>query len=248
MTPLPANPFENVARVEAAVAPLLDAARGRPVFLVDGDHTLSPDDTSRTFLRAAGVDPAPIKQRFQRDGYVFEAFRFHAEVHVALGEAAFARLAPDVARDAPLHPGAMEFLRAARARAAVCVVSSGVPRIWRAILALHGLGDVPVLGGLDPTAPFVFGRHEKAHVASRFRSAATTVIGVGDSDVDTELLRLAHHAVVVVNHRRNIDLLPHLADHRSVWQVAPNGDPHPGLPVLDFAALHTLAREDASCR
>ena len=58
----------------------------------------------------------------------------------------------------------------------------------------------------------------------------------------------AHHAVVVVNHRRNIDLLPHLTDHRSVWQVAPRGDPHPGLRVLDFAALHTLAQEDVPCR
>lgn len=248
MTPLPVTPLENAVRVEAAVAHLMDAARGRPVFLVDGDHTLSPDDTSRTFLRAAGLDPLPIKQRFQRDGYVFEAFRFHAEIHMALGEAAFDRLADVVARDAPLHPGAVAFLRAARARGLVCVVSSGIPRVWRAILALHGVDDVPVIGGIDPAAPYVFGRHEKALVARRFRSVATTIIGVGDSDVDTELLHLAHHAVVVVNHRRNIDLLPHLTDHRSVWQVAPRGDPHPGLRVLDFAALHTLAQEDVPCR
>lgn len=248
MTALPTTASENAACVEAAVAPMMDTARGRPVFLVDGDHTLSPDDTSRMFLRSAGVDPLPIKQRFQREGYVFDAFRFHAEVHLELGEAAFALLAPAVARDAPLHAGAVEFLRAARARAVVCVVSSGIPRVWRAILAHHGVADVSVIGGIDPATPFVFGRHEKAMVARRFRTVATTIIGVGDSDVDTELLQLAHHAVVVVNHRRNVDLLPHLADHRSVWQVAPRGDPHPGLRVLDFAALHTLAQEDAPCR
>jgi phosphoserine phosphatase len=240
MSGLPSSILDNAVRIESLVAPLARACRGRPVFLVDGDRTLTPDDTSRVFLKRAGLDPLVIKERFERDGYCFEAFRFHAEVHVSLGEDVFVRLAPEVASETRLHPGAVDFLRDAARVAEVFVVSAGIPRIWRSILDRHELAGVRVIGGIDPAAPYVFGRAEKAQVARLFRAEAAMVVGVGDSDVDTELLLLAHHAVVVVNHRQNIDLVPHLVDHASVWQVVPQGTPHAGIPVLEFAAVSTL--------
>jgi phosphoserine phosphatase len=237
---LPITPEDNAARVVAAVAPLARETAGRPVFLVDGDRTLSPDDTSRTFLALAGMDPLPIKRRFQRDGYVFDAFRFHAEVHVQLGEVVFAELAPKVAEAAPLYPGAAEFLAEAARQGHVFVVSAGIPRIWRAILDRLGLSGVVAIGGIDPSDPFVFGRSEKAQVAELFRSHASQIVAVGDSDVDTEMLRRADHAVVVVNHRQNADLLPGLVGHPSLWQVVPRGEAHPGIPQLSFPTLASL--------
>ena len=247
MRELPRDPTSNAARVRELVGPLASACTGRPVFLVDGDRTLGPDDTSRTFLRRAGLDPLVIKRRFERDGYCFDAFRFHAEMHVDLGEEVFAKLAPEVARSAPLHPGAVEFLSQAAHIAGVFVVSAGIPRIWRSILDARGLADVGVIGGIDPASPYVFGRGEKAIVGQLFLDRAATVIGVGDSDVDTEFLRMSHHAVIVVNHRRNADLLPHLSDHPSMWQVAPHGDPHAGIPLLDFPAVASLVSRSAAC-
>jgi len=238
---LPETPEDNAAHVTTAVARHIHDGAGRAVFLVDGDRTLSPDDTSRTFLSLAGIDPRIIKQRFQRDGYVFSAFRFHAEVHVALGDAVFSELAPRVAAAAPLYPGVADFLTTAADLGRVFVVSAGIPRIWRAILDRLGLPDVRVIGGIDPQDPFVFGRTEKAQVAAMFRRQASRIVAVGDSDVDTEMLRLADHAVMVVDHRRNADLLPGLIGHRSLWQVAPQGDAHPDIPELSFPTLATLA-------
>lgn len=242
MTSLPRTSHENLVRLQASVSAHVARAAGETVFLVDGDRTLTPGDTSRAFLALAGVDPLVIKQRFQRDGYCFDAFRFHAEVHIALGEAVFAELAPRVARESATFPGALAFLRAASMRGRVFVVSAGIPRIWRSMLDGHGLEEVGVIGGIDPRAPYVFGRAEKGYVAGMFRARASCVVGVGDSEVDADMVSLAHHAVVVTNQSRNVDLLPHLEGHPSSWQVVAVGEPLPALPVLTFDALADLPR------
>jgi phosphoserine phosphatase len=240
MITLPKTAHENLDRMRKHVAAYVASAAGGPVFLVDGDRTLSPDDTSRVFLSSAGLDPAVIKARFQRDGYCFDAFRFHAEQHLALGDEVFSALAPRVARDTPVFPGAIEFLRAASKRGRVFVVSAGIPRIWRHLLDLHRLQAVGVIGGIDPRAPFVFGRSEKGFVAGMFSEVASTIVAVGDSDVDADMLTLANHAVVVTNQKRNIDLLPHLGDHASCWQVVAVGAPLSNLPVLSFENIAGL--------
>lgn len=240
MNRLPVTSFENDERTRVSMSLILNTVCGRPVFLVDGDRTLTPEDTSRTFLRRAGLDPTRIKERFQRDGYVFDAFRFHAEVHLQLGEAVFAELAPRVAEGVQLHPGAATFLKVASRKACVVVVSAGIPRVWRAILDQNQLEHIAVFGGIDPSNPFVFGRREKGLVTALVRERATTVVGVGDSDVDTEMLLLANHAVVVVNHRQNDDLIPHLTGHRSLWQIVAQGAPHPGIRTIAFDSLTSV--------
>lgn len=241
MSALPKTSHENLVRMRELIAPAVASAAGRPVFLVDGDRTITPEDTSRVFLTLAGLNPAIIKARFQRDGYCFEAFRFHAEVHVALGDEVFARLAPEVAEASEVFPGVIDFLRAATQYGSVFVVSAGIPRIWRHLLDLHGLPGVGVIGGIEPRAPFVFGRAEKGFVAGMFLGVASQVIAVGDSDVDADMLTLAHHAVVVTNQKRNVDLLPHLAEHPSCWQVVAVGAPLADLRVLPFEDVARLA-------
>lgn len=252
MTDLPLTPDDNALRITAAIRPHLARVEGRPVVLVDGDRTLSPDDTSRTFAARAGIDPMLVKRRFQRDGYVFDAFRYHAALHIALGEEAFARLAPEIAAEAPLYPGAIDGLRSLSDRAEVFVVSAGIPAIWRAILERHGLGGVKVIGGIDPAQPYVFGRSEKGLVARRLREVAGATLAIGDSDVDTEMLLAADRAVVVVNHHLNADLLPHLAVHPSLWQIAPGAQHHAHIKQICFEDLITLLDpqpvEVAPCR
>ncbi|MCY1037064.1 HAD family hydrolase [Corallococcus sp. BB11-1] len=240
MNLLPQDEASNIQRLDAAILPLLQAVRGRPVVLADGDRTLSPLDTSRLFLQQAGMDPQPIQDRFKRDGYCFSAFRYHAEVHLGLSASTFEQVGTAVAREAPLYPGAAGFLRRAAEEAAVFVISAGIPRIWRGLLDREGLGHIGVIGGINPALPYVFGREEKGWVCQRFRSIATEVMALGDSDVDTEMMLAANHAVVVLNHRMSADLLSHLDDHHSLHHIAPAGQPVPGISQLTFESAHRL--------
>ncbi|MFY0522501.1 haloacid dehalogenase-like hydrolase [Archangium gephyra] len=240
MPMLPQDEASNFERLDAAMMPLVEAARGRPVVLSDGDRTLSPIDTSRLFLERAGMDSQHIQERFKREGYCFSAFRYHAEAHLRLDPLTFERVSAAVAEEAPLHPGAADFLHRAAEEAAVFVISAGIPRIWRGLLDREGLKHIGVIGGIDPRLPFVFGRWEKGHVCRLFRSAATEVMALGDSDVDTEMMLEADHAVVVLNHRMSADLLPHLAGHRSLHHIAPGGQLAPEIPRLTFESAHRL--------
>lgn len=242
---LPPDEQTNALRVEEQARALIQRAAGRPVFLVDGDRTLCPEDTSRIFLRRAGLDPLPIKQRFQQEGYCYSAFRHHAEVHLSLAPDVFERLATEVGLESQIYPGSAEFLRRARARALVLLVSAGIPRIWRTILSREGLVDIPVVGGIDPDSPYVFGRAEKGLLCRLFLKAGCRVIAIGDSDVDAEMMQLAHQAVVVINHNQNTDLLPHLCAHPALFQVVPRGQAHPEIRELSFETLHMLASESA---
>ena len=239
-TDLPHTPEANARKVARLVEHLARRCDGQPVFLVDGDRTLSPRDTSRDLLDLAGIDHVAIKRRFQQEGYVFSAFRFHAAAHLGLGEARFDALCQEVSDAAVLHDGALRFLADAAAVGPTFIVSAGIPRIWSYVLARHGLPDVGVIGGIEPRQPYVFGRSEKGQVAAAFARHASTVVAVGDSDVDAEMLRRADHAVVVVNHRQNVDLMPAVSGHPSLWQVVPQGQPHAGLPVLAFPAVAGL--------
>jgi phosphoserine phosphatase len=244
MSATPTSIVANDQRLREAIAPLVASARERPVFLVDGDRTLVAEDTSRLFLAEAGFDFMAVKERFRKDGYVYDSFRFHAETHLGLGESAFSSIAPRIAARVQLYDGAVGFLRAASSHSIVAIVSAGIPRLWRRIMDVHGLQNVAVIGGIEPRNPFVFGRREKGLVARLFATEASGVVGVGDSDVDAEMLRESRHAVIVVNHRKNEDLLPQLAGHPSVWQIVPAGAPHEGIRLIGFADVESLQRLD----
>lgn len=241
---LPSTRERNAAVVQGVVAPLARACQDLPVVLLDADRTLTADDTSRVFLRRAGGDPFRIKRRFQELGYCFESFHFHAAQHVEL--AGFDDHARAVAEQVELFPGVAQALRELADRAEVFVVSAGIPRVWRYVLQALGV-RARVIGGLDPDRPFVFGRSEKHIVARAFRETAALLVGVGDSEVDHGLLAEGDRAVVVVNHRQNVDLIDLVRDHPALYQVVPQGTPHLGIPQLRFEELPTLLG-DRPCR
>ncbi len=163
------EPHENVRRLLARYQRSIAACNRAVTFLVDGDRTLTKGDTSRSFFERAGGNPAAVKARFERDGYCFQSFRFHAEAHLELGRLAFERWAPVVARETRLYPGAVDFLGSASIRGRVILVTAGIPAIWRNVLALHQLDQIEVIGGIDHDDPLVFGSEEKASSLVRSR-------------------------------------------------------------------------------
>jgi len=237
---LPSCPTQNWRHLQEEMEREALRPRRRTVLLVDGDRTLTPFDTSRIFLDRAGLPLAPIKESFQQHGYSYPGFLFHASVYLQVQEPRFSRLCRDVADSVPLFAGAAEFLRRAVQRADVYVVTAGVSPIWSYLLERERLSSVQVLGGIFHGARFLIGRDEKGRICQHLRAQGCRVVAFGDSDVDTLMLQGADRAVMVVNHRRNDDLLPHIRLHASLCQIAPGEDVHPGIPRIDFMSADQI--------
>ena len=140
---------------------------------------------------------------------------------------------------------AAAFLARALGVADVYLITAGVAPIWSALLARAGVPGVRVLGGAYPGAPYLIGRDEKGRIGQHLRAPGRRLIGFGDSDVDSLMLQAAHQAVVVVNHRGNEDLLPHLRAHPCVAQIALGVPGHPGLPQLDYHSAQQILTQGA---
>ena len=245
---LSSDPHHNWLRLQDAL--LTDALRPRhaTVILVDGDRTLTQEDTSRLFLDRAGLSLAPIKEAFARHGYSYPGFLFHASVYLQVPEPIFDFLCQEIAASVSLYAGAAEFLLRAVQVADVYVVTAGISPIWSHLLARNGLDSVRVLGGIFPGARYLVGREEKGRICQYMVEQGRRVVAFGDSDVDALMLQAAEKAVVVVNHRRNDDLLPHLRAHRGLSQISHCEHVHPSIPRIEYSSAHHILERGYACR
>jgi len=214
--------------------------RHETVILVDGDRTLTEEDTSRLFLERAGLSLAPIKEAFANHGYSYPGFLFHASVYLQVPEPTFGLLCREVAAAVNFYGGAADFLRHAAQCADVYIVTAGVAPIWSNLLARARLDSIHVLGGIFPGARYLIGRDEKGRICQHMIEQGRRVVAFGDSDVDTLMLQGAEKAVVVVNHRRNADLLPHLCAHSGLSQISHCEHVHPSIPRIEFTSAHQI--------
>ncbi len=245
---LATNPHHNWLRLQDALHSDALRPRHETVVLVDGDRTLTQEDTSRLFLDRAGLPLAPIKEAFGHHGYSYPGFLFHASVYLQVPEPTFDLLCQEIAAAVSFYTGAAEFLRRAAQCADVYVVTAGVSPIWSHLLARNGLDSVRLVGGIFPGARYLIGREEKGLICQHMIEQGRRVVAFGDSDVDALMLQGAEKAVVVVNHRCNDDLLPHLRAHSGLSQISHYEHVHQGIPRIEFSSAHQILERGYACR
>ena len=120
------------------------------------------------------------------------------------------------------------------------VVTYGLAkRGWQLAAILSGAVAMLALGIID----------DRCNLSAKWKFAGQVLIALGDSDVDSEMLAAAHHAVVVLNHKRSADLLENLTAHASLSHIAPQGEPLRAVRQLDYpsAALLAEALPEPAC-
>ena len=232
------NSLENIKSLSEYLEDLLPHLEKQHVVLLDADRTICQEDTSRRFNIEAGIDLGRIKSGFKRFGYTFEGFFQNAAIYSELDVETYNSIGERIAREIELYPGVLEFIHRVSPIADVCIVTAGVRSIWENILINNDLGQVTLIAGNHMEIDrFIVGRDEKGLIATFLRSSGIVVTAFGDTDVDTLMLQNAHHAIIVMNHKRNWDLVPHLHGHQSLCQISFTGEYHHDIPITSYETV-----------
>ncbi|KKN64430.1 hypothetical protein LCGC14_0491730 [marine sediment metagenome] len=211
------------------------------VVLLDGDRTLCEPDTSRMFNKIANINFSEIKDGFVKHGYTYPGFKNMAEIYSRLDILDYKRYSKKTAKNIELYPGVLEFIKCASEFADICIVTSGVKKIWENILNNNNLENVLLLGGTHNNVDdYIIGRYEKGQITEFFTRGGQILVAFGDSDVDSLMLKKADHAVIVVNHRNNADLLSHLDSHSSLYQISFKNYHHANIRITDFKKISNI--------
>jgi len=212
--------------------------------LLDGDRTLCEPDTSRFFIERVNLDLAQIKQAFQEFGYTFPGFYNMVRCYSQIPLEDYVHHSRIIADDTILYPGVQEFLRDLQDRVDVLVVTSGIKEIWKRVLERFKLENVHLIAGsrieLDN---FLIGKIEKGLISSYFRQKNKCTAAVGDSEIDQYMLANANLACVVINHRKNEDLIDHVRNHPNLFQISFRKYRFDNIPLIDFYKLSLIIKK-----
>ncbi len=204
------------------------------IILLDADRTLYEPDTSRILVQKTDLDINEIKFGF-KSGYTYNGFYLMNQIYSKIEPNLYLKLSREIAQNINFYPGIESFLDNSQSYADIIIVSSGIKEILDSIFSNKGYSNIPRIAGthflLDK---FIIGRNEKGIICEFFKSLGKKIIAFGDSDVDSLMLKKADYAVVVVNHKNNIDLMDHLKDQRNISQISFKDYIHPNIPITTY--------------
>ncbi|MHA1342012.1 MAG: HAD family hydrolase [Promethearchaeota archaeon] len=236
---IPRNEEENQRRLLQYLEKRYNLLDKNTVILLDADRTIYEVDGSRIFQEKLNIPLSEIKNCFKL-GYVYEGFYLMNQIFSKVETEEYLGVSKEVARNIEFYPGFNLFIRQISSLAKIIIVSSGIKAILDFVFKLKGLSSIDWIAGTHfQLDDFLIGRNEKGIICEYFRSKGKKVIAFGDSDVDSLMLKKAHHAVVVVNHRKNQDLMDNLVGHPSISQISFNGYYHPKLPKTSYKEFFT---------
>lgn len=242
----------------------------RNMMIIDGDKTLTSQDTGKTFwdlvkqdysdawrqMCNTDTDTDPSTAIFTKMQYSYTAFRqvMLAYQELDMQDPIFDKVCLRTAQDTILDEHFKTFLKRVgnKQGASAVIVTCGLARVWRLILEKENIQNVSVIGGGLLENKFVVTPEIKAEVISHLQKVHNMeVLAFGDSQVDLKMLRQANRAFVVVgpleSRSRSMDrlLADELAKGLKAEQILlPENVPHRlTLDQLPTTSLEVLPLE-----
>mmetsp|Transcript_20635 Transcript_20635/g.44819 ORF Transcript_20635/g.44819 Transcript_20635/m.44819 type:complete len:690 (-) Transcript_20635:179-2248(-) len=216
-------PASHKARVKSERALVSSVEEDIPAadvyLLIDGDHTLCPQDTGTLFFDEVATleAPQPLKNIFKRyDHYTFQAFWEVAMLYSnVLTPGQYNSLCTKIGREkVRAYKAWITFLDEIPSYVHPIIVSSSIREVWLAMQAYHvecngqssGVGRMSVIAGNNLLMhTYVIDDISKAQVVKTLRKlhGGCRIIGFGDSALDVPMLCECDYAYVVVDDKIN---------------------------------------------
>jgi uracil phosphoribosyltransferase/adenylate kinase/phosphoserine phosphatase len=185
-------------------------AKTETILIIDGDKTVTPQDTGAMFWAHAAPDQengmklSPLKPLFRGPlGYSYTAFRQATLLcEEFTTDEVYENTCQQVASTTTIHPEFLSLLQLVASLTSVgaILVSCGLQRVWEIVLENHHLQNtVKVIAGGRIVDEIVVTAETKAVIVSRLQHYhQRKVCAFGDSPLDLEMLKMADQAIVVV--------------------------------------------------
>ncbi|KAF2847213.1 hypothetical protein T440DRAFT_501354 [Plenodomus tracheiphilus IPT5] len=246
-------------KLDQAVSSHLSQAK--TVMVIDGDRTLTSQDTGTMFWKNAPTHRhckkggGPLKTLFGGPlGYSYAAFRQATLLHEEVtSDEMYEEVCQQVASDTVVHPEFLSLLQlvAKLPPVGAIIASCGLRRIWEIVLEKANLqGTVAVIAGGRIADGMVVTAATKATIVTRLQSHhRKKVWAFGDSPLDLQMLQASDQAIVVVTeeHTRSKSMEIALANAidrealRVLQVVLPSSAPPrldtKRLPLIDMTRL-----------
>ena len=235
------NHTKNLGQIRQLAASHIARLQGRPLVLLDADHTLAPMDASKTFFKEAGWSIKVMIANFDRYGYEPRSFEIHRRIHWPEG-GDFARRCAEAANAIRLTAGVKRFLGEATRKAHVVVLTGGLSPVWQNVLGAAGFPEIPVYGTVEAAPSPVFSSAGKGAFAAALAPFAPWSVAIGDSEIETDMMLNCDHAVVVTRRcKKTQELNPRLIQavrrHPLLWNTSHDDQRHPDLPYSAWEDL-----------
>jgi hypothetical protein len=244
------NRENNLAAIRSLADAHVALLQGRPLVLLDADHTLAPIDASKTFFKEAGWSTDVMIKNFDRYGYEPRSFEIHRRIHWPEAPQ-FGRRCVAAANAIQLSPAMIAFLKEATGKAYVVVLTGGLSPVWRRVLEQAGFPGIPVHGSVEAEHSPVFSSEGKGAFAQALAKHAKWSVAIGDSEIETDMMLNCQHAVVVARRcKKTNELNPRLLEsvrrHPLLWSTSHDHQRHQDLPFSPwdelFPHLETIHR------
>lgn len=250
------NTMMAIGHVREAVSSLVSIEGTKPdaMLVVDGDKTLSAEDTGELFWKQATSDqPDPLRALFRAAGYSYISFYQATLLYNDLGdEKTFDALCSTVASQVTVRPEFIKLLQriAKGPHVGAIVVTCGLRLVWQKVLKYLGLSDiVRVVGSGPELSGCVVTPSIKADVVKCLQEFHNMYVwAFGDSPLDLPMLKQADQALVIVGEQQKRSKsmeakLKHAIDHCGLQarQVLLSGNTS---PLLDKSKLPIVQLTD----
>jgi len=242
---------EEVRVIKSLAAKYIPNTSGRPLVLSDADHTLAPKDGSKMFFLAGGLDEADMCKNFDKNGYTKESLLRHRELHLVVGRH-FEEISQRAAKLIDLSDEVVNFFRQASQSSTVIVLTGGVPLVWSNVLKNHGLESIAVHGTVRPDGYEIFEANGKGIFARELTPCASWSLAIGDSQVETQMMRASTIAAIVARKCKktgqlNPELLSEVSSHPRLIQVTHKTEiKHENIRLIPWETLFDEALEIAT--
>ncbi|HNF57920.1 MAG TPA: HAD hydrolase family protein [Leptospiraceae bacterium] len=213
--------------------------------IFDCDRTITKEDTTIRFCDNAKVSFFEIKDIFKKYDYTFEGFyevsKFYSNISKEIYEIACKQTAKDVVLYTPI----LDFIERNLNKVNIIFVTAGVKKIWDEVVNFHSLSNVSVIGGNNLNFDnYIIDKNAKGYVVDFLKNKNNFIISFGDSLVDYDMLTKSNFGILVVNEKRNKDVVASLEGIKNIFQISFDDFSHNTLQPISLFQLEERMKNE----